>query len=272
MYEARQNKEKVSRRVNIDGSGIQQRIKMDDRRIITVLQRIPLTRGQLEFIVSNMLRFQNDGDAISFLNLNIHDDNDKMLIWDHYRVKSGRSIETPFIDDMDELQYEDAHEEDMTIGNPEHTGEELKQLKRAPNRVSAAKSFTSPNVNYIAVSYKTDNKGGIDFETPNSHILWQLPVDKNSEVDLSSNKGTNFPSNINSSDYGMLQNGKYVQIRGASRNQHFNIANRLTNNTIFGSNSPTNMTWHHLENYPHMVLVDRNVHAKYGHNGGYYLW
>lgn len=41
MYEARQNKEKVSRRVNIDGSGIRQRIKMDDRRIITVLQKMP---------------------------------------------------------------------------------------------------------------------------------------------------------------------------------------------------------------------------------------
>ena len=51
---------------------------------------------------------------------------------------------------------------------------------------------------------------------------------------------------------------------------NFAIANRIKQFTCRGS--PDGWTWHHLTTKYHMVLVDRAVHQKHGHNGGVFIW
>lgn len=137
------------------------------------------------------------------------------------------------------------------------------QLKRAGNKQSAEKTFATDNSGtYTKVSYTTDAKGGIDFTSPTTQTAWSNPVDGSTLVDLS--------QDVKGSDYGMMKSGKLVDIRKASRPQHFSIANRIKGYDESGS--PDGWTWHHLFNYPNMVLVDREVHQKYGHNGGVFLW
>lgn len=270
MYEARQNKEKVNR--TISGSGmVRQRVKIEGGKFINVVQRTPLTRSQLNIIVDEMIASSNDTLALEYLQQIESTFLDKSLIQDEYLARTQRDIDfdSP---QLGELLHEYGHIEDYGVGNIEYTGEELlAQFKRASNRQSAEKDFNTSNVGwYEKVSYTTDSKGGIDFRTPTTRLKWNNPVNENSEVDLSEGKGSDFPLNKVPTDYGMLGNGKYVQIRGANRSQHFNIANRLTGSS--GSESPKYWTWHHLLEYPKMVLVDRIVHRKYGHNGGFYLW
>lgn len=254
MYAKKQRKERVSRQIG-------------ENRII---QRM-LTRSKKQEIVTDMISFNSQDIACQYLSQYHFDFTEENLIWDEYLARTVGNIAPPLID-LDEQPFDNGHVEDYLTSNQEYTGEELAmQLKRASNRTSENKTFITSTVGkYVDVSYTTDSKGGIDFERRTGSTQWKNPVLSNSTVDLSYGKNNDFPINKNDEDYGMLQNGNYVQIRGASRNQHFNIANRIVG--LPGSNSPNNYTWHHLLEYPKMVLVDREVHRKYGHNGGFYLW
>jgi len=140
------------------------------------------------------------------------------------------------------------------------------QGKRAGGKTSDAKTFdmASQKFKYKEVAYTTEPDGNINFGSTPSNKNWKNPVhDTHKSVDL--NAGVRSPG------YGMMRSGNIVKIKGASRAQHFSIANRITGVSA-GSGSPTNWTWHHLSAFPKMALVDRAVHARYGHNGGVYLW
>lgn len=114
---------------------------------------------------------------------------------------------------------------------------------------------------FTEITYMRDGKGAIDFKSPTKKKKWKNPVDSKI-VDLekgSSKKG-----------YGITQGNKLAHIQSASRAVHFSIANRITKQD--GSGSPDGWTWHHLVSPYKMVLVDRQVHRKHGHNGGKLLW
>ncbi|CAH9053892.1 hypothetical protein PSECIP111951_00915 [Pseudoalteromonas holothuriae] len=58
-----------------------------------------------------------------------------------------------------------------------------------------------------------------------------------------------------------------------NRDQHFAMADMLYYiNHGTKPNRVGTWTWHHLPNQYDMVLVDMEVHAKHGHNGGVYIW
>jgi hypothetical protein len=144
-------------------------------------------------------------------------------------------------------------------------GESSEPMQQA--RVAGALSYQagytgSSGKQYTSVTYKLGNRGSIDFQAPKSSKKWSDPVDTKTLVNLqkgSAKKGE-----------GITKNGTAVNIKNASRSQHFSIANRIRN--IEGSGSPTGWTWHHIETPYLMVLVDRMVHSKHGHNGGFFLW
>jgi hypothetical protein len=62
-----------------------------------------------------------------------------------------------------------------------------------------------------------------------------------------------------------------VSLRNSTRAQHFRVANRIRFGTT-SDRSPDGYTWHHKLANGMMVLVDRMVHKKHGHNGGKLLW
>lgn len=138
------------------------------------------------------------------------------------------------------------------------------QFRRAGNKASAPKTFDSSiSGRYTSVVYTTDARGGINFARPTSFAA--RPASPVSGAVVKLNQGSK------NKDKGIMKSGNLVDIRTASREQHFSIANRITKNGYSGQ-SPPDLTWHHLLKYPEMVLVDRTVHSKYGHNGGYLLW
>ena len=139
------------------------------------------------------------------------------------------------------------------------------QCKRGPG-ISGPRTMSSFFTNGY---YERDQDGNIDFNN-----IYQCdnfimsPVFPNSLVNLE--EGAKIK------EYGVLLNGNMVHIPSASRSQHFSIANRVAKNhrqtAGNGGNSPDGLTWHHLIDKYKMVLVDRTVHQKFGHNGGYYFW
>lgn len=155
--------------------------------------------------------------------------------------------------------------DEIVKGTEKHT--ELLQLKRGPGD-SGPKSFATSTVgNYNAVTYTRDGVGNVDFKSPKSQTAWSNPVPE-AAVDLSESS--------KKKEYGMMLSGNFVHIPSASREQHFSIANRVAKKKgqTFGDGgaSPANYTWHHLLDKYKMVLVDRTVHQKFGHNGGFYFW
>jgi len=143
-------------------------------------------------------------------------------------------------------------------------GDTPMQMARKPGTLSYQAGYTThKHGNFKDVTYKLDNLGSIDFSKVNKQKVWKNPMKPGSEVQL--NKGSG------KANYGITLSGTKIKIPGASRGQHFSMANRIMNNG-FGSSSPTDWTWHHLTTYYKMVLVDRTVHAKHGHNGGVYVW
>jgi len=72
----------------------------------------------------------------------------------------------------------------------------------------------------------------------------------------------------------ILPGGIVPTLKNSSRSQHFKVANREAGTVgQHGSgSSPANYTWHHKLAPGRMVLVDRMVHSKHGHNGGVHLW
>jgi len=143
-------------------------------------------------------------------------------------------------------------------------GDTPMQMARTPGALSYQAGYTThKHGNFKDVTYKLDNLGSIDFGKVNKKKVWKNPMKPGSEVQL--NKGSG------KANYGITLSGTKIKIPGASRGQHFSMANRIMKNG-FGNSSPTDWTWHHLTTYYKMVLVDRTVHAKHGHNGGVYVW
>lgn len=136
------------------------------------------------------------------------------------------------------------------------------QMRPNPNTLSGPNTFQSSiSGPYNNVSYMRDGNAAIDFSRPQQgYVSWQDPID--TTVDLSEEG--------NGIDTGKKHDGSVIAIRGASRGDHFNIANELIGEP--GSASPPNLTWHHLVPFPMMALVDRTVHQKYAHVGGFELW
>ncbi|MFY8094368.1 MAG: HNH endonuclease [Niveispirillum sp.] len=140
------------------------------------------------------------------------------------------------------------------------------QLARTGGTVSGPKSYdTSTLGKFKDVSYKLGEKGAIDFKKTyvsypgmSWSMSWKDPVLANSEVDIK------------------LPN---VDIDKHDRAQHFALGDYIyaKKNGKKTASSTTDMrrgkyTWHHLEQPYKMVMVDMQVHAKHGHNGGVYLW
>jgi hypothetical protein len=139
------------------------------------------------------------------------------------------------------------------------------QLKRKAGDSYQAIYQTSNFGIFKEVTYTRDGQGCINFRhnsksTPKT--MWKNPVEVTSEVQL--NKGSS------TAGFGLGTKG-LIPLANASRAQHFCIANRMVKNGA-GSGSPPGYTWHHLPAKYKMVLVDRNVHGKHGHNGGKLLW
>lgn len=149
------------------------------------------------------------------------------------------------------------------LDNYEEERDDIIQLARKGDTTSGPKDYeASSGTEFKNVSYKLDGQGCINFTNPVAgHTTWENPVKPGSEVDLTNAK---------------------VQINKTDRSQHFGIADKLL--SVRENNNPqspaariTEMrrdrwTWHHLPDKYKMVLVDMNVHAKHGHNGGVYIW
>lgn len=133
------------------------------------------------------------------------------------------------------------------------------QLARKGGTLSGPKDYDSSNFgSFEEVSYRLSGKGSINFKYTESHTKWSDPVVGGSCVDLAS---------------------AGVAINKTDRGQHFALGDYIyaqSKGQPYASYT-TNLrkgkwTWHHLETPYQMVLVDMNVHAKHGHNGGVYLW
>ncbi|EJL89755.1 hypothetical protein PMI16_01947 [Herbaspirillum sp. CF444] len=128
------------------------------------------------------------------------------------------------------------------------------------------KTKTKLGMNFQNVGYMRNAKGSFDFKKPENtkSRVWANPV-SGQAVDLQQdvNKKKN-------PKHGLTQGGHLAHLPTASRATHFSIANRIKGYP--GNGSPDGWTWHHLPEQYKMVLVDRGVHKKHGHNGGKYLW
>ncbi|BBN80547.1 hypothetical protein PA25_05320 [Pseudoalteromonas sp. A25] len=164
------------------------------------------------------------------------------------------------------------------------------QAKRTPNSMSGPKDFTTSNSGDFEDSfYILGGSGEIDFETlptkaahtahvppgkrkktplKHANITWTDPHSSGSKAD----------SLINLNDHPDVKSNA-VTIDTDDRPQHFRLADYLyakKKGWKFASDTSKfrngKWTWHHLATQYHMVLVDMEVHAKHGHNGGVFLW
>lgn len=281
MYEARQNKEKVSRRID-SGGGLSQRKKRGDRKNISRTIAVDNNRESYSNCMQFMLTRAGINNAVDEIlgnekSLDNYDLYDQYLIIDR-AIERGIDI-TRIVHSymplfVTALMYS-AAEEDSDVDHPDTsdaeeisfvTPEKALQLKRGPG-------FSEPKTIepfFTEGRYERDINGNIDFSKifKCKNDQFQSPVIPNSLVDLE--EGTD------QDEYGVLLNGNKVHIPDASRSQHFSIANRIAkkHGRISGDGgcSPDGLTWHHLVDKYKMVLVNRTVHQKFGHNGGYYFW
>ena len=229
-----------------------------------VIQRM-LTRQTLKKWVDWIIRGHPDVDQFKEM-----PDEDQYLILSVVRDKSG-AIYNAFSElmqggDVAAEENSDIDHPDL-VGAQEYTEEQLAQMKRGPG-LSGPKDTPFMSKAY----YRRDLYGNIDFssvEKLDPDGKWKDPVLPGSQVNLEMNG--------KKSGYGLLSNGNYVCIADASRQQHFSIANRVAreNGKTHSQNpatSPDGFTWHHLIDKYKMVLVDRETHRRFGHNGGFYFW
>lgn len=126
------------------------------------------------------------------------------------------------------------------------------------------KSITTKNHGTGYYKYEYDPKGNIKDFSKNkatSTPKGDNPVVPNSKVNLESSPG---------SGEGTMRSGNNVDIIGASRSQHFSIADGDMD--MVPTDRKGKYTWHHLTPKYQMELVDMAVHQKFGHTGGYSLW
>ena len=140
------------------------------------------------------------------------------------------------------------------------------QLARGPGPSYQEYYKSDSHGDYKKVEYSRNALGSFDFaKRPMVYKggRWENPVKSGSKVDLE--------QGAKQKGYGVTSGKKLAKISKASRGVHFSIANRIMKNGA-GQNSPDGWTWHHLPEEYKMVLVDRQVHRKHGHNGGKFLW
>ena len=153
----------------------------------------------------------------------------------------------------------------QTVDPSAESGDDVEpmQQRASSHTESGPKSYQSSiSGPFTGASYMRDGVGTIDFGKLHQGTGGQSPI-YGGVVDLET--GAMKPG------YGITLNGTKIRLPGASRGNHFSVANRIVNNG-FGQSSPTDKTWHHLVTPYKMVLVDRVVHAKHNHNGGNLLW
>ena len=134
-------------------------------------------------------------------------------------------------------------------------GADAVQLARKGNAWSGPKDIGSDK----NISYFRDTLGNINFNTP----LYQPG-------------GAPHPAGDKFIKGGYWVNLGTVQST-KNRTEHFLKANKIVNkkfNANFPNSgvSPTGWTWHHLSKKPEMILVNREAHRRFGHNGGVYIW
>lgn len=244
----------------------------------SVVQCIPLTRSMTKIIAETV--FTSEHDVWDFYNtfkrkyseVSVLEMINKILAPNH--AFSEEKMEEDDIDceeahyDVDEyvanISYHgdlDNYEDGVLIDK--YIEEHPIQLARKGNTITGPKSYNGKMGYYSEISYKTGDKGDIDFKFPWQGKINSDTVLEDSEVDLLKyiNKTIN------------------KTIDKTNRTQHFAYADKLyaTKNRKDNASWATNFrkgqyTWHHLKTPYKMVLVDMTVHAKHGHNGGVYLW
>lgn len=135
---------------------------------------------------------------------------------------------------------------------------------RIAQLMTEEKKITTKNYGTAYYQYDHDSQGNIDDFGNNRATKSPVgpnPVDTSSWVDL---------ENVSGSGEGTMLSGKEVEIIGASRSQHFSMADNL--NDTGPSDRKGTYTWHHLTPKYQMVLVDMAVHGAFSHRGGYSLW
>ena len=140
------------------------------------------------------------------------------------------------------------------------------QLARGPGPSYQEYYESDSHGDYKKVEYNRNALGTFDFaKRPMVYKggRWENPVKSGSKVDLE--------QGAKKKGYGITSGKNLAEISKASRGVHFSIANRIMKNGA-GQSSPDGWTWHHLPEEYKMVLVDRQVHRKHGHNGGKFLW
>ncbi len=173
-------------------------------------------------------------------------------------------------DHAEEYLNEQWHDEDRPDApeEPAYDDKDIEfnyQLKRKGNTISGPKTYkTKKSGQFTGVSYKTDTQGSIDFTSPVAKKTWKDPVLSNTYVDLG--------EGCKQKGYGLTKNKTKINIKNASRAQHFSIADRILAKNKVNVNRASTYTWHHLTSKYDMVLVDMTVHAKHGHNGGVLIW
>jgi hypothetical protein len=162
------------------------------------------------------------------------------------------------------------------------TDENPKQRLQPSNSESGPKDYYTENHGkFEGVSYWRDGVGSIDFgkahkigscSVPNTKERWCDPVKPGSSIDLTDGvKGQKKAEGYGATGINIDGSAEVTKIKGASRAQHFKMANLLAKNGC-GDRSPNKLTWHHMRAEYQMVLVDRAVHKKHAHNGGFSVW
>ncbi|MBE0370304.1 HNH endonuclease [Pseudoalteromonas aurantia] len=143
------------------------------------------------------------------------------------------------------------------------------QLARKPDAWSGPKDVGG----HKDLWYFRDGGGNIDFQTPlNNHgskddDKSSMKASKHTALDTFTKGGALV-------DLGTVYDTK-------NRTEHFKRANTICNNKGIKVNgglfpiagvSPDNWTWHHLSAKYRMILVNREAHRRFGHNGGVHIW
>lgn len=244
----------------------------------SVVQCFPLTRSMTKIIDETV--FTSENDVRNFYNTFIRKYSEVYVLEMINRIRAPIHAFSEEKMEEDDIDCEEAHyDDDEYVANISYHGdldnyedgvlidkyieEHPIQLARKGNTITGPKSYNGKMGYYSEISYKTGDKGDIDFKFPWQGKINSDTVLEDSEVDLLKyiNKTIN------------------KTIDKTNRTQHFAYADKLyaTKNRKDNASWATNFrkgqyTWHHLKTPYKMVLVDMTVHAKHGHNGGVYLW
>lgn len=240
MYEAKQGKEKVSRRIDV-GGGARQRMKFANK-----IKQKKLVQKMQNFNFSY-------NDCLSD-SIDEHKDGTGTIA--RYPRKGDLNGETEklFEASMPESIRSHYYSNKISV----FQGKFDNTVQRVQKNITLLSTGIASNYDYnLGPNYNIDFNNNL---IPNQ----QNPVDNASLVDLET--GCTIPK------HGLTLSGRMVQIAPqGKRYQHFSIADRLHPNNRVGT-----WTWHHLDNQYQMVLVDSAVHCPgfggFWHYGGMSFW